>query len=88
MRGQPGGEIALQVNLRTEEEVTKTLQLMAGLYARLGQKVADDPELDEMLKPLDAEVIEQTLAQQIEDAEKLQWVKKLLGNHTKREKPA
>lgn len=58
-------EIALQVDLRTEEEVTKTLQLVAGLYARLGHQLADDEELTEMLKPLDAEEIEQQLITQL-----------------------
>ena len=29
----------LQVNLRIEEEVTKTLQLVAGLYTRLGHHI-------------------------------------------------
>ncbi|HJU66196.1 MAG TPA: DUF1003 domain-containing protein [Gemmatimonadaceae bacterium] len=63
-------EIALQVSLRTEEEVTKTLHLLAGLYTRLGMKVADDPELSDMLRPLDAAQIEQSLKQDIAEAEK------------------
>lgn len=58
-------ELALQVNLRMEEEVTKTLQLVAGLYTRLGHKVGDDAELREMLQPLDAKRIEQELLEQI-----------------------
>ena len=61
-------EVSLQVLLRMEEEVTKTLQLVAGLYARLGQKVGEDPELREMLGPLDAEDIERDLIAQIENA--------------------
>jgi len=61
-------EVSLQVILRMEEEVTKTLQLVAGLYARLGQTVGEDPELREMLSPLDAEDIERGLIRQIEDA--------------------
>ena len=58
-------EVTLQVNLRMEEEVTKTLQLMAGLYRRLGHELADDPELREMLQPLDAAAIEKELMEQI-----------------------
>jgi uncharacterized membrane protein len=58
-------EIALQVGLRLEEEVTKTLQLVAGLYTRMGHKMADDPELLEMLQPLDIAAIERELALQI-----------------------
>jgi uncharacterized membrane protein len=63
-------EVSLQVTLRMEEEVTKTLQLVAGLYPRLGQQVADDPELREMLGPLDADRIEKELNDQIKEARK------------------
>jgi uncharacterized membrane protein len=58
-------EVTLAVNLRVEEEVTKVLQLVAGLYARLGQKVADDPELASMLQPLDSDAIERDLTEQL-----------------------
>ena len=59
-------EMLLQVALRLEEEATKTLQLVAGLYTRLGHRVAEDPELHEMLQPLDLEAIERDLTLQIE----------------------
>ena len=59
-------ELTLQVNLRMEAEVTKALQLVAGLYTRLGHKVGDDPELREMLQPLDSQSIERELLEQIE----------------------
>jgi uncharacterized membrane protein len=58
-------ELTLQVNLRMEAEVTKTLQLVAGLYTRLGHKVGDDPELREMLQPLDSQLIERELLEQM-----------------------
>jgi uncharacterized membrane protein len=58
-------EVTLAVNLRMEDEVTKVLQLVAGLYTRLGVPIADDPELLEMLQPLDAEAIEAELTEQI-----------------------
>ena len=61
-------EMSLQVGLRLEEEVTKTLQLVAGLYTRLGHKVAEDPELHEMLQPLDLASIERELVLQISTA--------------------
>jgi uncharacterized membrane protein len=61
-------EISLQVSLRLEEEVTKTLQLVAGLYTRLGHRMAEDKELTEMLQPLDVEAIERELALQIQAA--------------------
>jgi uncharacterized membrane protein len=61
-------EVTLAVNLRMEQEVTKTLQLVVGLYARLGHQLGDDPELDEMLRPLDADRMERDLLAQIEAA--------------------
>ena len=61
-------EVSLQVVLRMEEEVTKTLQLVAGLYTRLGHRVGDDPELREMLGPLDPDEIERDLMDQIKAA--------------------
>jgi uncharacterized membrane protein len=57
--------MTLQVNLKIEEEVTKTLQLVAGIYTRLGHKIGEDPELRQMLQPLDPATIERDLMQQI-----------------------
>ena len=61
-------ELGLQVSLRVEQEVTKTLQLVAGLYTRMGHRVSDDPELNHMLQPLDVRRIERELLEQIEAA--------------------
>ena len=61
-------ELTLQVNLRMEEEVTKTLHLVAGLYTRLGHTLARDPELEKMLEPLDPQEMERELTEQIRDA--------------------
>jgi uncharacterized membrane protein len=58
-------ELMLQVNLRMEEEVTKTLQLVAGLYTRLGHVMAEDEELGDMLRPLDVTTIERELTAEI-----------------------
>ena len=63
--GELREELTLQVNLRMEEEITKTLHLVAGLYARLNLALADDPELRAMLEPLDPKKMEQDLAEQI-----------------------
>lgn len=61
-------EMSLQVSLRLEQEVTKTLQLVAGLYTRLGHRMGEDPELLEMLQPLDIAGIEKELLLQIQTA--------------------
>jgi uncharacterized membrane protein len=63
--GELREELTLQVNLRMEEEITKTLHLVAGLYARLNLALAEDPELRAMLEPLDPKKMEQDLAEQI-----------------------
>jgi uncharacterized membrane protein len=63
--GELREELTLQVNLRMEEEITKTLHLVAGLYSRLGLVLADDPELKAMLEPLDPKKMETDLAEQI-----------------------
>jgi uncharacterized membrane protein len=63
--GELREELTLQVNLRMEEEITKTLHLVAGLYARLNLQLADDPELRAMLEPLDPKKIETDLTEQI-----------------------
>ena len=58
-------EVTLQVNLRTEAEVTKVLQLLAGLYTRQGHRLGEDDELKQMLEPLDPTDIERELIEQI-----------------------
>jgi uncharacterized membrane protein len=58
-------EITLQVSIRMEAEVTKTLQLVAGLYTRLGHRVGEDQELRDMLRPLDMTSIEETIVEEI-----------------------
>ena len=66
--GELREELTLQVNLRMEEEITKTLHLVAGLYSRLGLQLADDPELKAMLEPLDPKKMETDLSEQISAA--------------------
>jgi uncharacterized membrane protein len=66
--GELREELTLQVNLRVEEEVTKTLHLVAGLYNRLGLTLGNDPELREMLQPLDPKKMEVEVTEQIRDA--------------------
>jgi uncharacterized membrane protein len=58
-------EVTLEVSMRVEEEVTKALQLITGLYRRLNLPLSEDPELRRMLLPLDRDEIERELANQI-----------------------
>lgn len=58
-------EVTLHVAFRMEDEVTKLLQLMAGLYGRLGHRLGEDQELREMLQPMDPAGIERELLEQI-----------------------
>jgi uncharacterized membrane protein len=63
-------ELTLEVDMRTEEEVTKTLQLVAGLYTRLGLPlVGNTAELRAMLLPLDREEIARQLSEQVQAGE-------------------
>lgn len=73
-------EMSLQVGLRLEEEVTKTLQLVAGLYTRMGYKVAEDAGLHEMLQPLDIAAIERELILQIATAAQVRRAPRDVGN--------
>ncbi len=66
--GELREELTLQVNLRIEEEVTKTLHLVAGLYTRMGHTISEDPELREMLQPLDPSKMEREVTEQIHQA--------------------
>jgi uncharacterized membrane protein len=75
-------ELGLQVSLRVEQEVTKTLQLVAGLYTRLGHRVSDDPELLHMLQPLDVKAIERDLLSQIEAATSKKHHNTMLDEHS------
>ncbi|MFL5562432.1 MAG: DUF1003 domain-containing protein [Gemmatimonadaceae bacterium] len=61
-------ELSLQVGLWTEQEVTKTLQLVTGLYRRLGHPLAEDVELRQMLGPLDVHGIEARLLAEIDSS--------------------
>ena len=76
-------EVTLQVLLRTEEEVTKTLQLVAGLYSRLGHELADDDELREMIRPLNAAEIERQMLADIRASKPPLLVSSLLNNMKK-----
>lgn len=58
-------EVTLAVQLSAEAETTKILQLVLGLYSRMGFPIGRDEALAKMLEPLDQERIERELSEQI-----------------------
>lgn len=61
-------ELALQVELISEREITKILKLLKEMLAE-NSKLKDDPELDEMTNVIDAGYIERKLTEQLESSE-------------------
>lgn len=59
-------EVELQINLIAEEEITKMIHLIAGLYKAMNVNVEADPELKVMLQPTDWEAIEKRLENELE----------------------
>ena len=62
-------EVHLQINMRAEREVTKTLQILADMRKKMGI-TSSDPELEHMLEQTDAGYIEQRIVDQLERANK------------------
>lgn len=58
-------EIDLQINLRTEEEVTKTLIILDQIHDHLGLPPEDDAELIMMKKKTDLTAIEEELTEEM-----------------------
>jgi len=58
-------EIGLQVELISEKEITKILQLLKAILAEQNKGKAD-PELEEMTKEIDEGYIERKLEEQLE----------------------
>ncbi|HEX2189376.1 MAG TPA: DUF1003 domain-containing protein [Longimicrobiaceae bacterium] len=63
-------EVTLAVELSVEAETTKILQLLLGLYSRMGFAIGEEEELRRLLEPLDKERIERELSEQIQQAGK------------------
>lgn len=59
-------EVDLQINLIAEEEITKIINLIAGLYKAMNVNVEADPGLKVMLQPTDWEAIESRLEDELE----------------------
>lgn len=58
-------ELQLQVNLIAEEEITKSLEVLADIRKKVGIK-KDDPELERMLERINTSYIERSLQKQID----------------------
>ena len=58
-------ELQLQVNLIAEEEITKSLEMLATIQEKMGVK-QDDRELSRMLERINTSYIEQSLQKQID----------------------
>ncbi len=61
-------ELNLQVNLIAEEEITKTLEMLASIQKKLGI-LEEDIELDRMLNRIDTSYIERALQKQLENGQ-------------------
>ena len=59
-------EIDMQVNIASEREITKILQILVKVASKQGIKL-DDTDLDEMLKVIEVSYLERKLAEQLEN---------------------
>lgn len=62
-------EVHLQINMQSEREVTKILQILGEMRKKMGI-TTEDPELHQMLEHTDAGYIEQRIVEQLERANK------------------
>ena len=60
-------EIDLQVDIITEEEITKLMQMMCLFLKKQGIDTSSDEELQLMLEPTNLSNIEEVLGQQVAD---------------------
>lgn len=63
--GELREEVALNVNMISEKEITKIMSLLVILCEKNGINVDYDVEIKEMLRPVDTDHIEKTLEKQI-----------------------
>jgi uncharacterized membrane protein len=61
-------EVMLQLNVLTEEEMTKMMNMLCLLLEKQGIDLSDDPELESMLAPTNVEKIERSLEEEIGSA--------------------
>lgn len=81
-------ELQLQVNLIAEEEITKSLEVLADIRNKVGVK-KKDPELDRMLERINTSYIERSLQRQIDTkaGHPLNIIPKKNGKENKNEHP-
>ncbi len=77
-------ELHLRINQIAEQEVTKCLELLVQLKDKAGI-VYDDPELEQMLKKIDANELEKSIEQQLVRADH-SLVSEFIGNAIPRTK--
>ena len=58
-------EIHLQINLIAEKEITKVMKMVALLLEKQGIDIAQDPELQRLLKPISEEELQKKLEKEI-----------------------
>ncbi len=58
-------EVDLNVDVRTEAEITKLLEMVTLLLKKSGVDVSQDEVLEDMLQPTDLDKIEEALEQQV-----------------------
>lgn len=75
-------ELDMQVNMLTEREITKALELLIRLHQHLDIDSIDDPELLSMLKTTNISYIERKLEEQIK-GEQPKLLRRTNGNGTK-----
>jgi uncharacterized membrane protein len=63
-------EIDLQINMIAEEEITKIMQMLAAIYKKVERKEERDPEILEMMKPLNIDEIEKRLETEYDEIKK------------------
>lgn len=77
-------ELHLRVNEIAEQEITKCLQLLCELREHAGITTIDE-SLEEMLKPIDENLLEKRIQEQLRSADTA-LIREFIGNHFSREK--
>ena len=60
-------ETNLQIELISEQEITKVLEILAVMIKKMGIDISKDPEIKQMLEPLNTKEIERKLEEQLKE---------------------